>query len=80
MEKLICLVIPVYFRRNQDHNLEQILHNELRFDSTEMHFATQPQAALAFCTKGEREKINIGDLLTVCHMEEEATVRRHQFL
>ena len=75
MEKLICVVTPPYFNRNHEEYLRAILLTEFGSNPSGMRFVTQPQAALANCAKAERMKMGPGDLVTVCHMEEEITVR-----
>ena len=79
MEKLVCVVIPGYSLIDQDEHLKQILLSELGLNSSELHFVIQPQAALAYCIKEERIKMNPGDIVTVCHMEEEIMVRKRSF-
>ncbi|KAH0559618.1 hypothetical protein GP486_003868 [Trichoglossum hirsutum] len=73
MEKLICVVIPPYFSRSHEEYLRGILLTEFGSNSSGMRFVIQPQAALANCAEEERKKIGRGDLVTVCHMEEEIT-------
>ena len=76
MEKMIYVVTPPYFTRSQEGHLMQILLTEFGLNPSQMGFVIQPRAALAYCDDEERKKMNPGDSVTVCHMEEEITVRK----
>jgi hypothetical protein len=74
MEMQICAVIPSYFTQDQEEWFKQLLA-EFGSNSLTMHFITQPQASLMCLAEETGVSVDVGDLLTVCHMEEEITVQ-----
>ncbi|KAI9770643.1 MAG: hypothetical protein M1839_003092 [Geoglossum umbratile] len=73
MEMQTCAVIPSYLTQDQEGWLKQQLLAEFGSDSLTMHFITQPQASLMCLAEETGVSMDVGDLLTVCHMEEEIT-------
>jgi hypothetical protein len=75
MEMEVCVAVPPYFTNGQVKWLEQVF-TEFRLGLHAMQFINQPLASLTcFAEEGEVGMCP-GEFLTVCHMEEEITVRR----
>jgi len=75
MEMDVCVVVPPYFTDGQRRWLEQVF-TEFRSGLHAMCFINQPLASLTCFAEEGVVGMGAGEFLTVCHMEEEITVRR----